>query len=54
MCLKAEDGMGNSEDIFNIKVCDLDPKVMVIGTDVADKNLKQYLSPYQIHLKAPK
>ena len=39
---------------LTLKFCDLDPKVMVIGADVADKNLKQYLLPYQIHLKATK
>ena len=39
---------------LKFEVCDLDPKVMVIGADVADKNLKQYLSPYQIHLKTTK
>ena len=39
---------------LKFQVCDLDPKVMVIGPDVADKILKQYLLPYQIHLKATK
>ena len=39
---------------FNVKSLTLKSKIMVIGADVADKNLKQYLSPYQIHLKATK